>query len=417
MEVSYKRTYKESYMIITGTLGSYQYEEMMLKENELKTLLTFYTMEVNGKTQFWYDISSKQSIKDYLEQNPLSFELLIRIFAAIMVAFEEVTKYLLRTEHILLSAETIYVSRQEGQEVYLCYYPGNQDEKSGLSDLLNHIIGVLDYGDDDLTKLCYSLYEMTLDEHTTIGDLYEYIQANLPGNFIQESDSAEEYSLDGHCNLHKDNDEMNIPRAYEKSVETMDKADDFTGDYKTEWMENSCGGEENAKEIAQSDFDYDGNIIEEIFRRIREKGIEIYDLIMSWQKGKSDASKDNRTIENDLIIEPEPIECEPTVYLGRNCAKVYGSLRYIGNEKESDYIIDSNIFRIGTHGANDACLNSQTVSRHHAKINEIDNHFYIQDLNSTNGTFLNDIMLNYSQSYELNPGDRITFADVPYIFS
>ena len=64
MEVSYKRTYKESYLIITGTLGSYQYEEMMLKENELKTLLTFYTMDVNGKTQFWYDISSKQSIKD-----------------------------------------------------------------------------------------------------------------------------------------------------------------------------------------------------------------------------------------------------------------------------------------------------------------------------------------------------------------
>ncbi|MBQ4299961.1 MAG: hypothetical protein II765_00340, partial [Lachnospiraceae bacterium] len=123
MEVSYKRTYKESYLIITGTLGSYQYEEMMLKENELKTLLTFYTMDVNGKTQFWYDISSKQSIKDYLEQNPISFELLIRIFAAIMVAFEEVAKYLLRTEHILLSAETIYVSRQEGQEVYLCYYP------------------------------------------------------------------------------------------------------------------------------------------------------------------------------------------------------------------------------------------------------------------------------------------------------
>ena len=140
MEVSYKRTYKESYLIITGTLGSYQYEEMMLKENELKTLLTFYTMDVNGKTQFWYDISSKQSIKDYLEQNPISFELLIRIFAAIMVAFEEVAKYLLRTEHILLSAETIYVSRQEGQEVYLCYYPGDQDGKRGLSDFMNHII-------------------------------------------------------------------------------------------------------------------------------------------------------------------------------------------------------------------------------------------------------------------------------------
>lgn len=403
MEVSYKRTYKESYLIITGTLGSYQYEEMMLKENELKTLLTFYTMDVNGKTQFWYDISSKQSIKDYLEQNPISFELLIRIFAAIMVAFEEVAKYLLRTEHILLSAETIYVSRQEGQEVYLCYYPGDQDGKCGLSDFMNHIIGVLDYADDDLTRLCYSLYEMTLDEHTTIGDLYEYIQENLPEDYIQASNMPGGNSTGNNCALQKEEHIYAEGDDHIDSVENVATYDD---------MEEPVD-----EEVAQREFDFGGNVLEEIFNRIRSKGLEIYDMIMSWQKDKKDRTEDNKPLENDLIIEPEPVECEPTVFLGAKSNKVYGSLRYIGNEKESDYIIDSNIFRIGTHGANDACLNSQTVSRHHAKINEIDNHFYIQDLNSTNGTFLNDIMLNYSQSYELNPGDRITFADVPYIFS
>ena len=403
MEVSYKRTYKESYLIITGTLGSYQYEEMMLKENELKTLLTFYTMDVNGKTQFWYDISSKQSIKDYLEQNPISFELLIRIFAAIMVAFEEVAKYLLRTEHILLSAETIYVSRQEGQEVYLCYYPGDQDGKCGLSDFMNHIIGVLDYADDDLTRLCYSLYEMTLDEHTTIGDLYEYIQENLPEDYIQASNMPRGNSTGNNCALQKEEHIYAEGDDHIDSVENVATYDD---------MEEPVD-----EEVAQREFDFGGNVLEEIFNRIRSKGLEIYDMIMSWQKDKKDRTEDNKPLENDLIIEPESVECEPTVFLGAKSNKVYGSLRYIGNEKESDYIIDSNIFRIGTHGANDACLNSQTVSRHHAKINEIDNHFYIQDLNSTNGTFLNDIMLNYSQSYELNPGDRITFADVPYIFS
>ncbi len=403
MEVSYKRTYKESYLIITGTLGSYQYEEMMLKENELKTLLTFYTMDVNGKTQFWYDISSKQSIKDYLEQNPISFELLIRIFAAIMVAFEEVAKYLLRTEHILLSAETIYVSRQEGQEVYLCYYPGDQDGKCGLSDFMNHIIGVLDYADDDLTRLCYSLYEMTLDEHTTIGDLYEYIQENLPEDYIQASNMPRGNSTGNNCALQKEEHIYAEGDEHIDSVKNVATYDD---------MEEPVD-----EEVAQREFDFGGNVLEEIFNRIRSKGLEIYDMIMSWQKDKKDRTEDNKPLENDLIIEPEPVECEPTVFLGAKSNKVYGSLRYIGNEKESDYIIDSNIFRIGTHGANDACLNSQTVSRHHAKINEIDNHFYIQDLNSTNGTFLNDIMLNYSQSYELNPGDRITFADVPYIFS
>ncbi|MBQ4300789.1 MAG: FHA domain-containing protein, partial [Lachnospiraceae bacterium] len=327
----------------------------------------------------------------------------IRIFAAIMVAFEEVAKYLLRTEHILLSAETIYVSRQEGQEVYLCYYPGDQDGKCGLSDFMNHIIGVLDYADDDLTRLCYSLYEMTLDEHTTIGDLYEYIQENLPTDYIQTPNSSGGNSRENNCALQKEEHIYAEGDEHIDFVENVATYDD---------MEEPVD-----EEVAQREFDFGGNVLEEIFNRIRSKGLEIYDMIMSWQKDKKDRTEDNKPLENDLIIEPEPVECEPTVFLGAKSNKVYGSLRYIGNEKESDYIIDSNIFRIGTHGANDACLNSQTVSRHHAKINEIDNHFYIQDLNSTNGTFLNDIMLNYSQSYELNPGDRITFADVPYIFS
>ncbi|MCR5145607.1 MAG: FHA domain-containing protein [Lachnospiraceae bacterium] len=375
MELSYKRTFKESYMIIESEMENYGYEERMLKENELKTLLAFYTLQVNGKIQFWYDISSKQSIKDYLDQNSLSYELLLDLFAHMMVAFSEVAKFLLSSRHIILSCETIYISRQKPYEIYLCYCPAIEEE-SGLTDLMEYILQVLDHENEELTKLCYTLYEITLDEHSTISDLYEYIRENMIGEL--------------HNELIED-DKIVYEREEDELQETYN------------YME-----EEELDQDIQSSFD-----TVSMLEKIRQKGLEIIEMIKGWTKNKNEQIVQ----KEDLVIDPEPVECNPTVFLGSKSQKCCGNLRYIGSEAESDYVISGNIFRIGTHGANDACLTSQTVSRHHAKINEINSRYYLEDLNSTNGTFLNDMMLNYNERYELNPGDRIRFADVPYIFS
>lgn len=47
--LDYKRTHKESYMIISTEEYVSDYEEQMLKENEIRSLLSFYTMEMNGQ--------------------------------------------------------------------------------------------------------------------------------------------------------------------------------------------------------------------------------------------------------------------------------------------------------------------------------------------------------------------------------
>ena len=60
MEISYKRTHKESYMIISTEEYVSDYEEQMLKENEIRSLLSFYTMENNGRKKLWYDLSGKK---------------------------------------------------------------------------------------------------------------------------------------------------------------------------------------------------------------------------------------------------------------------------------------------------------------------------------------------------------------------
>lgn len=59
---------------------------------------------------------------------------------------------------------------------------------------------------------------------------------------------------------------------------------------------------------------------------------------------------------------------------------------------------------------NDVTLKSRGVSRTHARISHVDNKYVIEDIGSTNGTFINDIRLHDPQA--LQEGDEIRIGKV-----
>jgi hypothetical protein len=64
----------------------------------------------------------------------------------------------------------------------------------------------------------------------------------------------------------------------------------------------------------------------------------------------------------------------------------------------------------------DYCLEHNAVSRYHAKLSKEQDRYYITDLNSTNGTFLNKEALNSYEKREIKPGDEIAFANIKFLF-
>jgi pSer/pThr/pTyr-binding forkhead associated (FHA) protein len=104
------------------------------------------------------------------------------------------------------------------------------------------------------------------------------------------------------------------------------------------------------------------------------------------------------------------------------------SLELFHVQTNTSFEIPSNSIIISIGKSNDKFLpdidvsvlpNTDIVSRMHAEINVIENNYYIQDLSSSNGTFINDTKLESKTPYKLNLGDKIDLgqrSQVSFIF-
>jgi hypothetical protein len=87
-----------------------------------------------------------------------------------------------------------------------------------------------------------------------------------------------------------------------------------------------------------------------------------------------------------------------------------GYFTLIHNASGTGYKINQSAIRIGRGAGNTIQLSSESVSRKHAKILWAGANYRISDLNSTNGTFVNDERLD--SPVDLNDGDTLRLGDV-----
>ncbi len=133
-----------------------------------------------------------------------------------------------------------------------------------------------------------------------------------------------------------------------------------------------------------------------------------------------------------VVAAPQAVEIKVLVESSRvgegdsHTSKVDGVLEYVshpGVEKIpkaflivnglTTYPLTEVVVNIGRDPSNQVRLDDLRVSRLHAQLRLIQGRFVIFDLDSTGGTFVNDVAVS---SHLLNPGDVIRLAGVPLVF-
>jgi hypothetical protein len=199
--------------------------------------------------------------------------------------------------------------------------------------------------------------------------------------------------------------------------EYIDPGKEFEMDNKQEGRKRSeyqiNRGIENAKEI----------VIEKVKQNMKETVTENSAMIISAIKESENKEfvmqvEANR-LQQELRSEgQEDMEDEnPTCILNDSPADPNFLLEPLNSREYEKIYIRQFPFFIGKLKKNvDYCLEKAVVSRYHAKITREGDCYYLTDLNSTNGTFLNGETLQTYQKREISHGDEITFANIKYQF-
>lgn len=400
MEVNYQRSPNRSYMILTGEDGEGGYEQEMLRQNAVKLLLSFYMVELNEGMQVWYDITRLRSVKDIVKQEGVTLENLYLVLNSIARAFSMLSQYLISQQNILMDPDTVYFDREEPANVRLCYCPLVHDSfQEQLQRFFEFYIDEVDSKKEQVTRLVYRLYEMCQDP-VTLDELVEAVRKEMP------SDPHDEISIEDFT--------PSQDRMISVSEDEIPQTDDHIE-------------ESRIVVVRKKEKPHKPTISDRIKSYLAEKFPAFAKIFSRKKSAPEDHNEESvpHDFSKDFVFDPDTELQQKTVFLRPGLhddgeERKYenhfeGLLVYEGDNGETNYQIRTGNFRIGSQeGENEAVLHSKVVSRHHAMIIREDGDFFLEDLNSTNGTYLNGKLLPYHDRVKLNRMDRIVFADVAY---
>lgn len=373
MNIQYQRNLKNSYMVVIEPGQPLnmdgQLAEKMIQRQRIPGLLHWVTMEHEGDMTFWYQITGLQSLSDWLTHHALDYKLFGHLLSELLALQEELPRFYLKTQHLLLQSEQIFLDAS-GEQVVFCYEPlWNRDPRRSLQELMEQLLPKIDHADKDAVRLGYGLYEKCQEENA---DVWNYVLEQNTGNACIHQETGEEFATDR-------------PE-------------------QTDQPEQKAVKKENTQRKSSG---------------IPEKMLEKLPVTSALSWVRSLGKKKKEKPAPVYLFEPEEKEevCEnPTVYLGaKEIAE--GRLLYRGAGEESSFVIEGDSFLLGGRNEQaDGQIQASGVSRNHARITREEDQYYIEDLNSKNGTYLNGELLAYKQKCPVNPGDHLRFAREEYVF-
>lgn len=396
IKVQYRNNLKSNYIVVKNpNVKVNDYRLNMLLKNDIKGFLKFCVSCVDGEIEFSYLISSKQSLMDMLGRQRLGYEEIINIIKGIVSIADKAHRYLLKIDDVLLEPELIYLD-YNCRELWFCYYPDSGNNfNEGVKNLIQKLILITEHGDSNAVRLIYGIYEICEKADFLISDIELFLNNHNNKNFYGEAGDIKYYRQKDKNEQHDFNmvcEEAGI-------------------------MENMNEGifENEIKTIVKED-----GIIKKISNLFR-----IPDISKSKKKQKSASSFND--IYKGCEFEYDSVKAHKTKE--ENDIREYGETMLLSDvtlnskrtlisiDGQSKIEIDNFPFVIGKLSERvDYVLDDKSVSRIHLKIETDEkDKVLIEDLNSKNGTYINNIRLKPYEKRYIEVGDKITIAAIDYI--
>lgn len=172
MEITYQKNLHKSYMCIETTEDMIEEHELIiLQKYKVPQLLPLQVMIQDGKVQYWFEITGKQQLTDYLAGRQMGTEQLKKILFSLERLCEKIPEFLLKEERICLLQELLYVDLMD-KTVYFTYLPfwsGSFPEE--FRRWMEETLRKIDHQDRECVELAYNVYEKSRQENVSMQEI------------------------------------------------------------------------------------------------------------------------------------------------------------------------------------------------------------------------------------------------------
>lgn len=347
-----------------------RYQYCILNRGGIKGLLSCSLRYINGLGYLYYDISSKQNITQLFSSRCIPREWIRDFLWSMQQVRQELERFLLDCNNILWFPEQIFQDIESNvfSFLYIPYYEG----ESSFARLLDFWVEHIDYNDEVLVDCVYHMYEQ-LEKS---GDVYlqskifedakvldqpqvKTVQEQESYPVQQQTDDLQEYDVSSAASEKREEKKGFLGLFDNKRRKGRDLRENYRPD-----MQRVMDGYAVAEETSYTDEEYGQTVYIEEQPETTERVRRLY------------------TPEDRLVASME----KPILTIGKKKEEV------------------------------DVVLEDSSVSRMHARISKEGQDYYLEDLNSTNGTFKNGLRLQPYEKRKLETGDELKCGRVTLIF-
>lgn len=458
IQTEFRRDLHHNYMILSGgrKLDRMHYEIRMIELNDIPGLLKSTVQEMDGRTMYYYDITSRQPLSLYLETHLAGRTFLRLLFRSLQQVTERMSDYLLDLHGLYLHPEKIYLDAS-GESIWFCFFPPLEESFSGqIKELGEYLLPRLDHQDPEGVVLGYAFYQKVSSIETVpAGTWFESILDD------SEEESRTNSEEEWHRTERKDTksglqgEEPHSPVPGDKDLlsdffhpETEPEKHFFREGWKNKilWLLPPL----SAAAAGMICWRYLNRIPEGIAAGAGAACLSC--LLLYRRKKQEEAEEEQREPEGREAVFPFPAcggqdeeEQESSFFHSEEDSRKEGSYRqpeeqtysaqeetvFLGPLQVPDTeppirarlipepegagevkVLTGDLYLLGkSEEASDICIPSPAVSRLHARLLWDGKTYRILDMNSRNGTFRNGALLDPGMAVPLRSGDTLRFAD------
>lgn len=360
-----------------------RYQYCMIGRGGIKGLLSCNLRYVNGQGYLYYDITSKQNVQQVYSKKNITRDWLKDFLWSLRQVRQELERFLLDAENVLLFPEQIFqdLESRTFSFLYVPYHEG----KNGIKELMDFWVEHVDYDDDLLVTCVYHMYEQ-MDQN---GDVYLQAQIFEDAKMLDAVRAAEADGMNTRTAEVRKTAENR--EGVSRIAETGERTDDG----------RATDDRTNVGQPRKRFFGiFDGRRKD---REVREQYRRSVQEIMGGQAVAEDSAYDE--------------DYGRTIYIQEPAAERQAQRKLETSKGKLVAVIDGPVMTLGKKkGEADVVLEDASVSRLHARITKEQDVHYLEDLNSTNGTFKNGLQLQPYEKRELEEGDEVRLGRVTLIF-